>query len=177
MYRLSRLRYVFPIGLLVAFFLDGSLSKLCAGLFFRYPYAVSSQLVMLWLVLTYFFKEDVDVPLMAAAVVVGILADLYYAGILGLFIFLYPAVIMMTRSLGKMLDRTFLSTILIFFIDLTVFEALNYFAYSAIGISHVNFGDFLVYNLAPTLALNLIYFVVLYWPIGRLYNWALSGRR
>lgn len=177
MYRLSRLRYVFPIGLLVAFFLDGSLSKICAGLFFRYPYAMSSQLVMLWLVFTYFFKEDIDVPLMGAAVIVGILADLYYAGILGLFIFLYPAVIMMTRTLGKLLDRTFLSTILIFFIDLTVFALLNYFAYAAIGISHANFGDFLVYNLAPTLALNLIYFVILYWPISRLFNWALSGRR
>ncbi|WP_283583057.1 rod shape-determining protein MreD [Limosilactobacillus difficilis] len=177
MYRLSRLRYVFPLGLLAAFFLDGSLSKLCADLFFKYPYAMSSQLVMLWLVFTYFFKEDIDVPLMGAAVIVGILADVYYAGILGLFMFLYPAVIMMTRSLGKLLDRTFLSMILIFFIDLTVFEALNYFAYSAIGIIHVDFGDFLVYNLAPTLALNLIYFVVLYWPIGRLFRWSLSGRR
>ena len=33
------------------------------------------------------------------------------------------------------------------------------------GITHMNLGDYLVYTLAPTLALNLVYFVILYWPI------------
>ena len=63
MYRLSRLRFIFPIGLLICFFLDGSLSKIFAPLFFADPYSMVSCLTLLWLVLAYFFEGDVAIPL------------------------------------------------------------------------------------------------------------------
>ena len=62
--------------------------------------------------------------------------------------------------------------ILIFFIDLVVFMTLNYWAYSLVGVTSADFGDYLIHVLAPTLALNLVYFVVLYWPIRSIFNWA-----
>ena len=68
MYRLSRLKYVFPLGLFVALFLDGSLSRVFADFFFHYPYAMVSQLVIVWLVCAYFFEGDVQIPLMGFAV-------------------------------------------------------------------------------------------------------------
>ena len=69
MYRLSRLRYVFPLGLFAALFLDGSLSKIFAGFFFHYPYAMVSQLVIVWLVCSYFFEGDIQIPLIGFSVV------------------------------------------------------------------------------------------------------------
>lgn len=144
---------------------------------FSYPYSMSSQLVMLWLVLSFFFEENIHIPLVWFAVFAGAVADLYYSGILGLFIFLYPLIIMVTRTLDRLMDRNFLNMILIFFIDLVVFELLNYLAYRIVGVIQQSFGDFLVDNLAPTLALNLVYFVIFFWPINRLYHWALSRRR
>ncbi|WP_102281107.1 rod shape-determining protein MreD [[Lactobacillus] timonensis] len=177
MYRLSRLKYVFPLGLFVALFLDGSFSKIFAPLMFSYPYSMSSQLVMLWLVLSFFLEENIHIPLVWFAVLAGAVADLYYSGILGLFIFLYPLIILLTRALDRLLDRNFLNMILIFFIDLVVFESLNYLAYRIIGVIHQGFGDFLVDSLAPTLALNLVYFVIFFWPVSRIYHWALSKRR
>lgn len=74
MYRLSRLRYVFPLGLFAALFLDGSLSKIFAGFFFHYPYAMVSQLVIVWLVCSYFFEGDIQIPLIGFSVVAGIFA-------------------------------------------------------------------------------------------------------
>ena len=177
MYRLSRLKYVFPLGLFIALFLDGSFSKIFAPLMFSYPYSMSSQLVMLWLVLSFFFEENIHIPLVWFSVFAGAVADLYYSGILGLFIFLYPLIIMVTRTLDRLMDRNILNIILIFFIDLVVFELLNYLAYRIVGVIQQGFGDFLVDNLAPTLALNLVYFVIFFWPINRLYHWALSRRR
>ena len=90
MYRLSRLRFLFPLGLFICFFLDGSLSKIFANQFFSYPYLMVSQLVVLWLIFGAFFEEDIQIPLTGFAVAAGICADLYYSGILGLFMFLYP---------------------------------------------------------------------------------------
>lgn len=177
MYRLSRLKYVFPLGLFIALFLDGSLSKIFAPLMFSYPYSMSSQLVMLWLVFSFFFEENIRIPLVWFAVLAGAIADLYYSGILGLYIFLYPLVIVLTRMMDKVMDRNFLNMILIFFIDLVVFELLNFLAYRIVGIIHQGVGDFLVDNLAPTLALNLVYFVIFFWPVSRIYHWALSKQR
>lgn len=177
MYRLSRLRYVFPLGLFIALFLDGSFSKIFAPLMFSYPYSMSSQLVMLWLVLSYFFEGNIKIPLVGFAVAVGAVVDVYYSGILGLFIFLYPLVVVLTQQLDRLMDRNFLNMILIFFIDLVVFELLNYLGYRIVGIINNGFGDFLVDSLAPTLALNLVYFVIFFWPISRLYQWALADRR
>lgn len=172
MYRLSKLRWVFPIGLLLALYLDGSLSHVFSGLFFHYPSAMSSQLILLWLVLSYFFEDGVKIPLVGFAALAGAICDLYYAGIWGLFIFLYPLIVMLTRALSRYLPSSFLSQIMIFFVDVTVFELLNYWAYSIVGVTTAGFGDFLAGVLAPTLALNLIYFVILYFPIGKLFDWA-----
>ncbi|MBM6954417.1 rod shape-determining protein MreD [Limosilactobacillus coleohominis] len=177
MYRLSRIRFLFPIGLFIAFFLDGSFSKVFANQFFSFPYTMVSQLVLLWLVLAYFFEADIKIPLYGFAVIVGALTDLYYAGVFGLFIVLYPLMVWVTKSLAGLFNENFFNTMIIFFIDVCVFQLLNYWAYLIIGIAHVNFGSFLLYTLAPTLALNLVYFVLLYWPINTLFTKALAKKR
>ena len=63
MYRLSRLKYVFPVGLFVCLFLDGAISHVWAPLFFHYPYSMASELVLLWLTLAYFFENGIEIPL------------------------------------------------------------------------------------------------------------------
>lgn len=177
MYRLSRLRFVFPIGLFIAFFLDGLLSKIFAAQFFGYPYTMVSQLALLWFVLSCFFEDNVHIPLTAFAIFTGVIADLYYSGVWGLYVVLYPLLVWLTRLFVRELDQTFLNHILIFFIDISCFQLLNYWAYYMIGIVHVNFVDFLLDTLAPTLALNLVYFVILYWPINGLYDHEIALQR
>lgn len=172
MYRLSRLRYVFPIGLFVSLFLDGSLSHVWAPLFFRYPYSMASELVILWLVLSYFFENGVDIPLIPFSIAAGVVADLYCSGILGLYMVLFPCIVALTRLLSRYFSGSFLTTIMIFFVDIVVFALVNYFAYYLVGVTNTGFGDFLAFSLAPTLALNLVYFVVLYWPLQSLFAWA-----
>lgn len=177
MYRLSRLRFLFPIGLFIAFFLDGSLSKVFANQFFSFPYSMVSQLVLLWLVLAFFFEGNVKIPLYGFAVAVGVLNDLFYSGIFGLFVVLYPLMVWLTKFLAKFFSENFFNTMMIFFIDVCAFQLLNYWAFLLIGVIHINVGSFLLYTLAPTLALNLVYFVILYWPINGLYTRASAKQR
>lgn len=177
MYRLSRLKYIFPIGLFVCLFLDGALSHIWAPLFFSYPYSMASELVLLWLILAYFFQDGIEIPLVPFAIAAGAVYDLYFSGILGLFIFLYPLIVILTRFLSRYFSSSFLSMIMIFFVDIVIFETLNYWAYYLVGITNVGFGDYLLYTLAPTLALNLVYFVVLFWPIRSLFRWAVSDEK
>lgn len=177
MYRLSRLRFVFPIGLFLFLFLDGSLSHIWGRLYFAYPYSMMSELVLLWLVLSYFFEEDIDIPLIPFSIAAGAVFDLYFTGVLGLDIFLFPLIVELTKLLAHYFSNSFLTMIMIFFIDIVAFCTLSYWAYSLVGIAKMGFGDFLIFTLAPTLALNLVYFVVLYWPIQSIYRRALSDKR
>ena len=108
---------------------------------------------------------------------VGAVADVYYAGIWGLFIFLYPLMVWLTRVLAHSFNPSFLTSILIFFIDVAVFEFLNYVAYNLVGVTSTNLVDFVVDVLAPSLALNLVYFVLLYWPISVIYKRALAKQQ
>lgn len=177
MYRLSRLRFLFPIGLFIAFFLDGSLSKVFARQLFSYPYSMVSLLALLWLVLAFFFEDNVKIPLYGFAIVVGMLTDLFYSGILGLFIVTYPLTVWLTKILAKYFTENFFNTMVIFFIDVIVFEFLNYWAFLLIGVIHVNTIQFVLYTLAPTLVLNLVYFVILYWPVNLMFAKARATKR
>ena len=87
---------------------------------------------------------------------------------------MYPLVVEITKILSRYFSSSFLSMIMIFFVDIVIFETFNYWAYYLVNITNVGFGDYLIYTLAPTLALNLIYFVVLFWPIRAIYRWALD---
>ena len=135
-----------------------------------------SELVLLWLVFSYYFEEDIEIPLIPFAALAGIVFDVYFTGILGLDIFLFPLIVELTKILSRYFDQSFLTVIMIFFIDIVVFVTLTYWAYLLVGITHMNVGDYLVYTLAPTLAVNLVYFVILYWPIQSIYTWALKQK-
>lgn len=171
MYRLSKMRFGFPIGLFLMLFLDGSLSQVFSSQMFGVSSVMISHLVVLWLVCGVLFEENMTIPLVKWAVVVGIVFDLYYTGIFGVYIFVFPLVVYVTRQLVKYISPNFLSGLLIYFIDITIVEALSFLASRVVHMTSMSGSAFLVNTLAPTLALNLALFVVLYFPIRGVYNW------
>ena len=136
-----------------------------------------SELVVLWLVLSYFFEQDITIPLIPFAIAAGAVFDLYFSGILGLNVVLFPLIVELTKVLSRYFSPSFLTMIMIFFIDIVVLMVLTYWAYSLVGITSMGVGDFLLFTLTPTLALNLVYFVILYWPVSALYQHVLNDKR
>jgi len=173
-YRLSKLRFGFPIILFLMLLLDGSISQNFSAHMFHYPTAMVSHLVVLWLVCGVLFEADAndfEMPIGRWAIVAGIVFDLYYTGIFGIYIFIFPLLVYLTRLLVSYIRPNFLSGLLIYFIDITVLEALGYLAGRAIHLSSMSGTDFMVNTLGPTLAFNLAMFVVLFFPIRWVYNW------
>lgn len=174
MLRVTRLRYGFPIGLFLFFFLDGILGEAFPKQLFHYPYAMSSYLVVLWLVFAVFFEDPIKIPLGVWAAVAGGLFDLYYTGIFGIFVFVFPIVVILTRACYRAFPVNFLSGLLVYFIDITVVSVLSYFGNLYVHTTSASFTDLFVYSLAPTLAYNLAAYVILYFPIQWLYNYLKS---
>lgn len=170
MLRVTKLRYGFPIGLLLFFYLDGILGAAFPKQLFNYPYAMSSYLVVLWLVCSVYFEDPITIPLEIWAAVAGGLFDLYYTGVLGIFVFIFPIVIAVTKLFYKAFPINFLSGLLVYFIDITIVCSLDYIANLAVHLTTASFADMLVDSLAPSLAYNLAAYVILYFPIQWVFN-------
>ncbi|WP_261810137.1 rod shape-determining protein MreD [Levilactobacillus humaensis] len=171
MYRLSKLRFGFPIGLLIMLLLDGSLSHIFSSQMFNYPTVMVSHLVVLWLVTAVLYEENVTMPLGRWAIVAGAIFDLYYTGIFGIYIFIFPLIVYVTRIMVTYISPNFLSGLLIYFIDITLVEGLGFLASRVVHMTVISGSSFLVNTLGPTLALNLALYVILYFPIRWVYNW------
>ncbi|PWF99564.1 rod shape-determining protein MreD [Levilactobacillus bambusae] len=161
--------WIFPVGLLLAFFLDGSVSQIFSQQLLQYPYNLISHLVVLWLVLATLFEDNRNLHLVVWAAIIGGIFDLYYTSIFGVYVFIFPLVVFTTRALNNYLQPNFLSGLLIYFIDITLVESLGYVAANAVHLTSTSGTDFLVFTLGPTLALNLALYVILYFPIRWLF--------
>ncbi|CAM3027936.1 rod shape-determining protein MreD [Lactiplantibacillus plajomi] len=167
--RYSRLKIIFPIGLFVALFLDGSLSNVFAGRLFTYPYTSVLHLVLLWLVFAVFLDDRDDLATGIWAAFVGLVFDWYYTGIIGVYLISLPLIVYLCRQVKPWLDLNFLTLLMVYIINLTIVEAFAYTWYSLCDVVNSGLADFAVYTLGPTIALNLAIFVILYYPVRRLY--------
>ena len=79
---------------------------------------MASELVILWLVLSYFFEDGIEIPLIPFAIAAGVVADVYISGILGLYMVLFPCIVALTRMFAHYFTPSFLTNIMIFFVDL-----------------------------------------------------------
>ena len=165
--------YIFPIGLILAFFLDGSLSN-TLSLFLYRSYSMVPDLSLLWIVLSIVFNHSVNLHLMIWAAVVGGAFDWYYVGIWGVLLFVLPLLVYVSRFLYQYLPADFFGALFLYLIDLIIMLGICYFANrfaeKISGVAVESGQTFLVDGLIPTLLINVIIFIALYFPIQRLYN-------
>ncbi|GLB46664.1 rod shape-determining protein MreD [Philodulcilactobacillus myokoensis] len=169
MLRDSPLRFIFPIGMFIAFFLDGAITSNLAGILFR-SYSMVPYFTVLWLVLSLFFEGNINLHLEIWSAIVGFLFDLFYFRYLGICLFIFPLIIYISKWLYRYLNLNFISAFLIYFIDITVMLVLSFMDYRIFDITDFSYTNFLVNMLGPTLALNLFIFAILYFPIQFLFN-------
>lgn len=158
-------KYIFWIGLIIAFFLDGSLSYNLSFFLFRSFIAVP-YVSLLWLVLFALFANRFEPHLMAGAIVLGIAYDWYYTGIFGVYIFIFPVVLYLTKILYHYLSLNFVSNLIIYGVDLIVVEMLSWitscYASKVAQIVPVSGGNYLLHAFIPTLFINLFLFIIFY---------------
>ena len=54
----SKMKYVFPVGLFLAFLLDGTLSSILASQMFTSNVAIESRLILFWFVMAIFYGDE-----------------------------------------------------------------------------------------------------------------------
>ena len=129
----SKMKYVFPVGLFLAFLLDGTLSSILASQMFTSHVAIESRLILLWFVMAIFYGDEKVVHIYVWAFLSGLLFDVYYTGFLGIMAIIVPFIVYLNREATPFFGRSFIMVLLIYLIDITILTAMNYFAFSLIG--------------------------------------------
>lgn len=166
----AKLKYIYPIGLFIAFFLDGIIEQLFSRQLFQYPYSMVSNLTIIWMVLSIFFEGESHIHFVMWAFIIGLAFDWYYTGIFGVNVFIYPLVVILVRGIEPFLKNRFLEIFFVTSLAVGLSNALFYIVFQAFHFANVSTIFFIGYAFIPTIILNLSFLVIIYYPIKLLFR-------
>ncbi len=161
--------YLIPVFIFIALIMDGMIMNIFSAHLISNPYTLTPRLLLLVLVIfTFFFPKQ---PLFMYALLFGLIFDSFYSGILGLYAAGFGTIIYLLKKIHKFIIPTAVMMIIIYIIALTSLEIFIFLMYLFLGYAEITFQLFVVTRLGPTLLLNIILFIVLYYPFYKLSQW------
>ncbi|WP_430785013.1 rod shape-determining protein MreD [Virgibacillus flavescens] len=102
----------------------------------------------------------------------GMLIDIVYTGVLGVYMFSYAFVIYVVHGIVKMLHGNILVTIILGIVGISLTDFIIYLIFSVVGLTDMLIDDYMLYRLLPTVIANLLFLLVLYpFTKNRLLKW------
>lgn len=129
--------------------------------------------VLIFLILiNIFYDQETTVYAIIYGVIFGLLIDVVYTNVLGVYMFTYALGAYITHLLKRILQTNIYMTIVIAVLVLSIVEIALIFIYSLVGIADPISWGFLEYRLIPTVIANIIILLILY-PLfsKRLMRW------
>lgn len=119
-----------------------------------------------------FFDRENTYHALLYAFAFGLLIDIVYTGILGVYMFSYGIVIYLIHLMKKLLHGNFFVTLLFTIIGIICSDLLITFIFNLVDIIQVNWEQYWLIRLLPTVTINLVFFIIFY-PIfvKRLKSW------
>jgi len=96
------------------------------------------------------------------AAIFGLLIDIVYTNILGVYMFAYFVSIYLIFIMGRSIRVNLLGAILLGIVGLTIVDFIIYFIYYFIGVTYIAIDDYAYYRLLPTILANIIFLIILY---------------
>ncbi|HLR52840.1 MAG TPA: rod shape-determining protein MreD [Candidatus Avamphibacillus sp.] len=92
----------------------------------------------------------------------GLLVDIVYTNILGVYMFTYAITIYIIKKLTRLFQSNLLSTILFGILGITLTDILIYLIFTVIEITELPWQDYIIYRLLPTILANIVFLTVIY---------------
>ncbi|UQS83824.1 rod shape-determining protein MreD [Bombilactobacillus thymidiniphilus] len=164
-------KYIVQVGLLlVAFFCDG-LIKGVVPVFNLPSFKASPQFLLLILVMMSLRDAQNTRQLFWESLILGVLYDSYYSHVFGLYTIIFPLTLLIIQRIRFYVPETFIFEWSTYFIVLTLAIVYLYLIGIFLSLASTDVAVFVVNWLAPTLLVNSLFFVILYFPLAKLLNW------
>ncbi|WP_164668479.1 rod shape-determining protein MreD [Virgibacillus doumboii] len=156
-------RLYIPLILFFFLVLEGvALELLPASLVTNELIIVPHWVFIFLLFLAIFYDRENTYLSVLYGIVFGLLIDIVYTGVLGVYMFSYAVIIYIIHGLTKMLHANFFAVILLGVAGLVLTELSINTIFSVVGITEMVWKDYLLYRMIPTLIANLLFLLVLY---------------
>ncbi|WKB36837.1 rod shape-determining protein MreD [Terrilactibacillus sp. S3-3] len=97
----------------------------------------------------------------------GLLGDIVYTSVLGVYAFCMGFTVYFIASLSKLFNMNVLVVLVAAILGVCLLQTEVYFIYHLIGVTNQTFLAFLVRHLPPTLILNAAFTILIYYPFRR----------
>ena len=119
-----------------------------------------------------FYDNDNTYHSVVYALLFGLLIDIVYTGILGIYMFTYALIIYIIHGLKKMLQGNFYVLLLLGAVGFILVDLSIYVIYMVVGLTDMVWENYLTGRLLPTGASNLVFLLIVYPFIAkRLARW------
>ncbi|MFD2628682.1 rod shape-determining protein MreD [Oceanobacillus kapialis] len=123
---------------------------------------VPHWILILLVLMTVFYDKETTYYSFMYALIFGLLIDVVYTGILGVYMFSYAFAIYVIHMLNKMLHGNIHVSILLGTVALGLSDIAIHVIYMVAGINDMAWADYLMARLLPTVISNLVFLIVLY---------------
>ncbi|MBA4537201.1 rod shape-determining protein MreD [Bacillus aquiflavi] len=97
----------------------------------------------------------------------GMLYDVVYTEILGIYLFLFPLIAYIVSKVMKVLQANVIVSVIVTIIGITILEIVVYEINFLIHMTEMNFSNFAAMRLFPTLVLNLAFIIIFAYPLKK----------
>ncbi|MCY8233646.1 rod shape-determining protein MreD [Priestia endophytica] len=159
------IRYFLPIVVSVVFIADSLFVNFFANQSWFHQWILSPKLTLIVLLLATIYinpKKGIQY-----AFFFGLLYDIVYTDLLGVYMFGMPAICYIVSKLLKVFQTNVVIITILTIVGITLLEFYVYEINSMIGLTHMSMDRFLTYRLYPTLILNLVFVVLLAYPLKK----------
>jgi len=167
-------RMIIPAIAVVLFYLEpvfGLFSPLdISG---EYRFLIPRFLIMYLIFISIYYSRN---RAMLYALLFGLLYDVFFIDIIGLYSFLYPLICLIASFIVKFIHQHLIVTTTLSLVLVAGLEFVLYQFFSLIGLTDISLSVFVRERLIPTMIANSIFLVVLGWAFKYVINARLLQR-
>lgn len=165
MIRRTTLKRIAPVLLMLLLLLDAHATKFMMAVTNNVYVANAHLALLVLLIITRVINERF---MLVTALVLGVLYDLYYIGVIGIYAVIFPVLVLLFYLFQKVIQQNVLTMFFTLVISVTVFEFASLLLQSVFGLTGISSDFFVPRYLGPTLLFNIIMFVILIFPLEKI---------
>ena len=156
-------RLYLPLILFILVILEGVAINLLPDELALGDYLIIAHWVLAFLVyIAIYYDTGSTYYSIVYALTFGLLIDIIYTGVLGVYMFSYGLVIYIIHGLQRLLQRNIFVLLLLGVAAFLMSDIFIYLVYFVVGITEMVWRDYLLQRLIPTILANLLFLLILF---------------
>lgn len=160
------IRSIIPLIITVLFFMEPVFSLFSPIAYGDGLFTLVPRFVIVCLIFTAIY--DSRKHAIIYGIIFGLLYDIFYIDIIGVYAFLYPLICVFAAGIIRHIHRHIFVVILLTLFLIALLELLSYGFASLISITSIDFDEFLKGRLAPTMLANSLFLIMFSWFFKRI---------